>query len=517
MAKHNPHPKEPSPNKNPIISLDPSTPLHPVPLIADILRTRYCVPGSIFLVESIESNISIPEVDSDDASSDDDDGIPPTGGGMGMLVGERERRRQRRRHRKYRARPERTVRLILGDRELCMQAFVKGEIHGFVDGGNVYEGCYVRVDKFWVGAVEVDDEGGVNEEYLGILVREKEEEEKNKTVGDPGIAQKTDAAGEADTADITIVGGDMLDPPDEAEEYENDEIIDQLMAVDESDLLELAKDIQAESEEPKSEKTAPEEDFGSMEYISDSDSAFEKLAISAERATQRRADLAARDPREDLQAAIIEQNKQDHKSHAQVHPPHQETPQPPQKQQPQHPAQPPRRPHPPVTKPRPWLPTTAANPVKLTLLSQIAHLPYRQNWMVNVLAVLFHLGPVEPSHIGPSFRQRTARIADFSTPPPANDNTSTTAASTALPKGMLLTVYLDPDEFTPREGTVVLLLGVKNHYFEGASLRKYVSDGLEGGEKWWVGEPGRLKWCREGVQRLERWWRMVEAGSAVRA
>jgi hypothetical protein len=115
--------------------------------------------------------------------------------------------------------------------------------------------------------------------------------------------------------------------------------------------------------------------------------------------------------------------------------------------------------------------------------------------MINVLAILTSLSPVEPSHIGPSFKQRTARLTDMST----------------HPKQVHLTVYLDPEEFTPRVGGVVLLMGVKNHLFEGGSLRKYVSDGLGGGKSWWVEQVGGLGWCEAEVGRLRAWW-----GSVVR-
>ncbi|KAK3297815.1 uncharacterized protein B0H64DRAFT_473870 [Chaetomium fimeti] len=462
-------------NTNPIISLDPTNPLDPKPLISDILRTRYCVPGSVFLVESVEASIPVSVPDS------------TSGSGPGLRSGRRSRR----------GKGERAVRLLLGDGELCVQAFVRGEIHCFVDGGGVYEGCYVRLDRFWLGEVE----GGVvylvvgdmvtvgwNEEYLGVLRREREEVERERRL------ELGDREGDAGQAEGGVVAGDDVreDVAGEAEEYEDDELIDQLMAVEE-----VGGTTGAATEEtaitnpdgaPGVDPTKPtSEDPNELDYISDSDSAFETLTVSAERASQRRIVTTTSDPRQELQASIIKQNQEDHlrpqsHQHTQAQPHLQpQPPQPPQQQlqlQPQ-----------PITKQRPWLPTSATQFVKLTPLSQIPHLPYRQNWMVNVLAVTTSLSAVEPSHIGPSFVQRTARLADMSTP-----------------KRVLLTVYLDPEGFTPREGAVVLLLGVKNHLFEGGALRKYVSDGLAGGESWWVGEPGGLGWCRAGVERLRSWW-----------
>ncbi|KAK3897267.1 hypothetical protein C8A05DRAFT_19934, partial [Staphylotrichum tortipilum] len=125
----------------------------------------------------------------------------------------------------------------------------------------------------------------------------------------------------------------------------------------------------------------------------------------------------------------------------------------------------------------------------------IPHLPYRQNWMTNLLVVLVSLGPVEPSHIGPSYKQRMARLADPS-------------AAAVLGRHVLLTVFLDPEQFEPREGEVVLLMGVKNHLFEGGSVRKYVSDRLSGGGSWWVQGRGLrgVGWCAKEIERLEGWW-----------
>ncbi|KAL2171825.1 hypothetical protein VTG60DRAFT_1522 [Thermothelomyces hinnuleus] len=529
------------PDHNPVVSLDPSNPLDPRPLVADILRTRYCVPGSVFLVESVERCIPIPDPDEDGHRGD---------GSGGAAARRRRRPRQSRR-------PERTVRLLLGDGELCIQAFVRGEIHGFVDGGSVYEGCYVRLDRFWLGEElveeaegeeeeeeEVPDDGvgdpewlerqrerrrrpgkrgpggrrkrvvylvvgdmvtvGWNEEYLGILRRERDEGEKREKERHLQ-AEKEEEAGQAGGG-----GGEGVVSPakamgehaeqhvgEEAGEFEDegdDEIIERLMDVEEGGQASSAvvADEAATAHAPEasgavSANPASREIPGESDYLSDSDSAFETLVVSPERVSQRRIAVATPpDSREELGAAIIKQNQEHHRENESPDPlqprPHQ--PQPQSRLQPQQP-----KPQA-VTNPRPWLPTDATQPVKLTPLSQIPHLPYRQNWMVNVLAVVTSLSGVEPSYIGPSFRQRTARLADMSTP-----------------KQVHLSVYLDPEEFTPAEGSVVLLLGVKNHLFEGGSLRKYVSDRLASGQSWWVADPGELGWCRAGVERLRAWWR----------
>lgn len=140
----------------------------------------------------------------------------------------------------------------------------------------------------------------------------------------------------------------------------------------------------------------------------------------------------------------------------------------------------------------PWLSNDLTRPLKLTDLGSIPKLPYKANWMVNVLAVITSLSDVEPSHL-PPHNQRTARLADPTTS-----------------KRVLLAVYLEPEAFTPRIGDVVLLVGVKNHASDGGSLRKYVSDKMKNGQSWWVANPESLGWCEAEVQGLRTWWENVQ-------
>ncbi|PFH57219.1 hypothetical protein XA68_15353 [Ophiocordyceps unilateralis] len=150
-----------------------------------------------------------------------------------------------------------------------------------------------------------------------------------------------------------------------------------------------------------------------------------------------------------------------------------------------------------ASKAKPILPVAMAKdwhdpqtPLKLTVLRSIPHLPYAQNWSCNVLAIIASLSPVEPSHL-PPHKQRKARIADPSTT-----------------KQVHLTVFFDPDDFTPRVGSAVLLTGVKNHRFDGGSLKKYASDGRQG-TRWWFEDPWELAWC--DVAGIKRWWADMEA------
>lgn len=124
--------------------------------------------------------------------------------------------------------------------------------------------------------------------------------------------------------------------------------------------------------------------------------------------------------------------------------------------------------------------------MKLTQLKSVPNLPYKQNWVVNVLAVVASLSGVEPATL-PPYRQRTERLADPSTT-----------------KQVLLTVFLDADDFTPLIGSVVLLLGVKNHRFDGGSLKKYGNEMPKERLKWWFENPIHLEWCN--VEGLKKWW-----------
>jgi hypothetical protein len=141
----------------------------------------------------------------------------------------------------------------------------------------------------------------------------------------------------------------------------------------------------------------------------------------------------------------------------------------------------------PVALPRDW--HDVQTPLKLTTLRAVPNLPYRQNWSCNVLVIIASLSPVESSNL-PPYKQRMARITDPSTA-----------------KQVHLTVFLDPDQFNPKVGSAVLLTGVKNHRFDGGSLKKYASDKALG--KWWFEDPWELAWC--DVRGIKDWWAEMEA------
>lgn len=81
------------------------------PVIADLLRMRYPIPGTIFLVEGVD----------------------------GIRVG--------------RSGSWGALRLLLGDGELYVQALLDDKMHRFVRTGSIEVGSYVRVQSFelrWV-------------------------------------------------------------------------------------------------------------------------------------------------------------------------------------------------------------------------------------------------------------------------------------------------------------------------------------------------------------------------------
>lgn len=395
------------PNENAIVPLDPAQPLAPKPLIADILRTRYCVPGSVFLVEGVDSSIAV-------------------------------------------GRKHRAVRLLLGDGDLCLQALLSGEMHGFVDDGQVYPGCYVKVDRFEVRWVDVagheeDDEDcgagdrtskrkrkrdqgkmvyllvedlvtvGWNNAYLRILKKQRQETDLDRVEAisgaDQGAAKDMDEHIRRDGTD----GIRSVSPTDRAQTPPPPKVPAGAGDVDSERTLDPR--FEALDLKPVPDQRASEPPAGDEEHP-----------------PKRQTNTAAR-----AQGGTL-----------------------------------------------PWTSDDATKPLKLTALRSIPTLPYKQNWTVNVLAIVASLSEVEPSHL-PPYHQRTARLADPSTS-----------------KQVLLTVFLDPDDFNPKVGSVVLLLGVKNHRFDGGSLKKYSSDRPKRGRRWWFEEPSELGWC--DVAGLRAWW-----------
>ncbi|TDZ17585.1 hypothetical protein Cob_v009431 [Colletotrichum orbiculare MAFF 240422] len=368
-----------------IVFADNVEPFTPKPLVTDLLRTRYCVPGSIFLVEDIES-------------------LPLA-----------------------RSRRWRTVRLMLGDGELCIQALLRGEMHRFIEIGAIRVGCYVRLGDFAVRFRDVVDErggSGRTKQMVYLVIDDL------ITVGWHRAFTTPDSI------------------PQQPQELEPEEDLIPDSDLDDNDIQRLEKRAKMEKSDAKAdlglesgpplEPAAKPTPLGKIPAGDDDDEngedGFEVMQVSDDKTTQRR-----------VQAKNITG---------------------------------------PVALARDW--TDPSIPLKLTSLRSIPNLPFKQNWSVNVLAVIASLSDVEPSHM-PPHTQRTARLADPTTK-----------------KQVILTVFLDAETFDPKVGSVVLLVGVKNHRFDGGCLKKYVSDRPMPGNRWWFEEPRQFEWC--DVDGLKSWW-----------
>lgn len=458
-TSHRPTPPKDS-NQNPIVSYDLASPVQPSLLIEDILRTRYCIPGSIFLVEAIEACVA---VDS-----------------------------------RYR-----TVQVILGDGKLCIQALLRSEIHCFIDNGHIFEGCYVRVDKF---------------ELRSVDIKSGTEDVEDDGTGNPATARsgkpakrKTGKTAYLLVSDMVTVGWsrtylDILGvqhPPGTqptwapagrdggfglgARDGSTKLTIAQLAAMDPKPALsalrlrepppppvEPAMSIPASPPPIKHDHfVKPPEPENDSDYISDSDASVEAPKPPVEsRAIERPLDPPS--PRRP--PAIIRQQAIQRANNTKP------------LNIPSAPAAPP-GPANVKGKPSkiPWRVTDLKQgPFMLRPLVQVNKVKMLQNFMMNVLAVVVSVDDAV-LHLG-SMR-RTARLADPSTA-----------------KEVLLAVYLDPQEFMPRPGSIIMIAGVKNHTEDGGSLRKWPSDALPEGRPWWTDDPGALAWCKEEVERIKQWW-----------
>ncbi|KAI1084781.1 hypothetical protein F5B20DRAFT_221086 [Whalleya microplaca] len=364
-------------------------PFEPTPLIADILRTRYCVPGSVFLVEGVDTVHT------------------------------------------SRSKRWRVVRLLLGDGDLCIQALLSAEMHSFVDRGEVAFGSYIKLERFRVESKDIAIDGMSNSSSTQGKGKEKDGDSQDE--GNFLVYLVVE--------DLVLVGW-------------NNSLIDMANAENaQTDTQVLHAEFEAGAISPPAAATPPKNpgpesgngDAKVLEEVTVTNDSTEAIPITTSKTAQHLTDPTA---------------------------------------QPSRPGTPTR---PNSSQHLPWTSTDPTQPLKLTKLRSIPHLPYAQNWSVNVLGIISALSAVEPSGL-PPYRQRQARLAD-----PSTD------------KHVLLTVFLDPEAFAPAVGSAVLLLGVKNHRFDGGSLKKYESDrGKLRGGRWWFENPTGLGWC--DVQGLRRWW-----------
>ncbi|KAI0552671.1 hypothetical protein F4679DRAFT_44994 [Xylaria curta] len=367
-----------------------SEPFEPKPLIADILRTGFCVPDSIFLVEGVD--------------------IAHTS----------------------KSKRWRVIRLLLGDSELCIQALLSAEMHRLIDRGEISFGSYVRLQQFRVewrdivkagsGSPRKHGNAGDNGEkkkgqMVYLIVESLVMVGWNNTLTDSSMAEQAEIGIDNVEGDIVLEESDHLSDPPRSDEPEKAQSPRQAT---------VAKSTTSEGSE-----------------LADMDDDFEVMAISKNKTASNRREVAATIVNREQDATASPSNL-------------------------------------------PFSISDPSRPLKLTKLRSIPNLPYKQNWSVNVLCVVSAISDVEPAGI-PPFTQRQARLTD-----PSTD------------KQVLLTVFLDPHLFNPQVGSVVLLLGVKNHRFDGGSLKKYDSDRPRTDDNWWYRNPTQFTWC--DVDGLRRWW-----------
>ncbi|KAI0452884.1 hypothetical protein F5B21DRAFT_316786 [Xylaria acuta] len=380
---------------SPDITCIASEPFEPKPLIADILRTGFCVPDSVLLVEGVD--------------------IAHTS-----------------KSKRWRA-----IRLLLGDGELCIQALLSAEMHRLVDRAEISFGSYVKLQQFRV-------------EWADIAKANSASPRNQSNAGDPGEQKKGQMVYLIVESLVMVGWNNTLTDPSMAEQAEIglDYVEVESEAPEARDHL-PAPPLSTEPEKAQSPrqtvvaKPTANEDGGPADIDDD----FEVMAISKNRTAFNRKEVAA---------AIVNHERDATTSLDNL----------------------------------PWSINDPSRPLKLTKLRSIPNLPYKQNWSVNVLCVVSAISDVEPAGI-PPYTQRQARLTD-----PSTD------------KQVLLTVFLDPHLFNPQVGSVVLLFGVKNHRFDGGSLKKYASDRPKTGENWWYENPTQFTWC--DVDGLRQWWAQTE-------
>ncbi|KAJ6785711.1 hypothetical protein PWT90_06253 [Aphanocladium album] len=353
-----------------------------VPVIRDILRTRYCPSGTIFLVEGVDI-------------------IPVSKTGRWQAI-----------------------RLVLGDGEFCIQALLSSDCHRFVETGEISTGFYIKLERFDLECETVDPEDSAlryrpNQKMAYLALHDL------ATIGWNDSYRAMAQRHRAEFTDIDHTKS-LVDDKGNGKMIQDSSQLP--VAVSER---EVEKDLMIVKSEPASSGYGDE---------LDTDDAFE-----------------------DMEKIVFPNAKKS------------STPKPAQSSRTQGP----------VALPRDW--TDRQTPLKLTTLHAIPSLPYAQNWTCNVLAVVASLSPVEASYL-PPYKQRTARLADPSTA-----------------KQVHLTVFLEPESFNPAIGSAVLLTGVKNHRFDGGSLKKYASDS-KNGQEWWFEDPTDLVFM-ELSQGLDIWER----------
>ncbi|KAF4502741.1 hypothetical protein FAGAP_1044 [Fusarium agapanthi] len=437
------------------------------PLVSEILRTKYCVPGSIFLVEGV-------------------DRISVSRSGRWQII-----------------------RLLLGDGEVCIQAVIAPDMHRFVTTGDIALGAYVRCEKFDVKWKDVGDESmvmllvrdlitvGWNETYRALhkkveplpqqipapaLQAKSATQPKPAPESEPKVNPVPDQPELPEGPPKPVFEDHMeFDYVDEAAAEEAFEAFEELMNATRPKTPQKAPPPKT-SESPRKTVTLPKLQTPTKATLWRKPRTPQRTETLQKPKTPQKAEPSLK-PRTPQKVQAFQKPNTPHKT---------EVPQRPSTPQRTAIAQEAPTSHQAIALPRDW--HNPQTPLKLTTLRQIPHLPYAQNWSCNVLAIVSYLSDIEPSSL-PPYRQRIARLADPSTS-----------------KQVHLTVFLDPEAFTPHVGSAVLLAGVKNHRFDGGSLKKYESDRKDG--RWWFENPIEMDWC--DVEGINDWWAQVTAATQGR-
>ncbi|KAG5956796.1 hypothetical protein E4U58_006423 [Claviceps cyperi] len=368
-----------------------------IPIIKDLVRTRYPIPGSIFLVEDVQI-------------------VSLTATGRWQVA-----------------------RLLLGDGEFCIQAILGDTMHRFVHTCEVAVGTYVRVDDFQLRTNDNLDERGSSNKMVFLVVHDLSTVGWNRSVQELHEHQRQQHEQQQE-GEEEEEGGEIqqyqvaLSKNSTVPEVEQKSVIE-LESPFCSEFNTPTKARQPRNVKPSGKRTSQNS------RNADAFEEFEVLAFPPQKSPSKPPSKKA----SDKQSTV------------------------------------------PIPLARDWY--DFQTPLKLTTLRSIPTLPYRQNWSCNILAIITYLSPVEASHL-PPYKQRTARVADPSTA-----------------KHVHLTVFLNPEDFNPTVGSALLLTGVKNHRYDGGSLKKYAGDTIP--EKWWIEDPWELKWC--DVRGIKAWWADMEA------
>lgn len=421
-------------------------------IIRDILREDICISGSVVLVEKIEkiaATLSNPSA----------------------------------------------VRLLLGDGELCIQAFLSPNTHGLVDAGEITMGCYVRLEKFYIQREDVErrDHGVLQ---AGSKKRKRKQQvvflkiDQLETIGwdfeyikysrpavrtltPNAIRKNREILASSETGNVANIKGipdmsRMVDKRRPSMESLSTEMFDLEPFTDEDlpnvDSLVSLKNKNDEEvshveedrrqEDSRHDPLIQEDPISKNPHSPNPDGLLELLITTSE---LQNLSTPEPDPPPNLDLNVPRETK--------------------------------------------LIPIPSANKTSLVprTLASLSKLPARQNSPCTVFAIIDEISPVKPCPI-PPHKTREIRLVDPSTT-----------------KRVLLSILWQPEGFDPAVGTPVLLRGLKNHRYDGGSLNAYPKSVSpftqnEDGSDWWI--PFPYGWDGCDVDGYLEWWKQRQENQA---